>query len=353
MWLRNTWYVAGHADELSQPFVARRLLDTPVIMMRSANGAVSALEDLCPHRLMPLSAGKRVGDDLQCGYHGLRFSVKGVCIEAPGQENIPRAACVRTFPLVHRHQLLWIWLGEPELADPALIPDLHWNDDPKWVPSRGYHYVKADYRLMNDNLLDLSHETYVHQRTIGNEEEESIAEYPLAVTVEGDRLVRAHREMPGIDPPPFFAMILNHKGPIDRWQTAIHLAPGINMTDVGVYPVNTPRSQAFVTHVLHLVTPETERSSHYFWAVIRNYRLDDVALTQVVAKAIGDTFDEDGVVLEIQQRQVDHYGGAVPKVALRLDEAPVRARRLLDALCQREQREPGFVALPLPMLHSE
>ena len=83
-WLKNAWYVAGFSHELDQqPFVARTLLGTPVVMMRHSDGRIAALEDLCPHRLMPLSAGSRVGDELQCGYHGMRFAVTGVCTQAP------------------------------------------------------------------------------------------------------------------------------------------------------------------------------------------------------------------------------------------------------------------------------
>ncbi|MES2399431.1 MAG: aromatic ring-hydroxylating dioxygenase subunit alpha [Pseudomonadota bacterium] len=350
MWLKNTWYIAAFENELEQPIVARRLLGTAVVMFRTSVGQIAAMEDVCPHRLMPLSLGKRVGDDLQCGYHGMKFSVEGKCVEVPGQTQIPAAACLKKFPAVARHGFVWVWLGDAALANPDLIPDLHWNDDPGWVASRGYKMVESDYRLMNDNLLDLSHETYVHGKTIGNEEEETIANFPVKVTVEGDRLVRAHREMPDIAPPPFFAMILKHDGPINRWQTAINLVPGINMTDVGVYPVGTEKSKAYVSHVLHLLTPETETTTHYFWSIVRNYRLDEPALTEAIRKAVSDTFDEDKIVLEHQQRQVTALKTQIPKVAIRLDEAPMRARRVLDACIQRESGEVGSVIIPLQLV---
>lgn len=347
IWLKNVWYVAGFDEELNgTSMVARRFLDTPVVMFRSSSGELSALEDLCPHRLMPLSAGKRVGDELQCGYHGLKFSVTGVCTDAPGQARPSSKACVRRYPLVSRHGLLFIWLGAPEHADTSAIPALHWNDDPAWVCARGYHHIRADFRLLNDNLLDLSHETYIHTRTIGNEEEETIANFPLATSVGPDSRVRAHREMPGIEPPPFFAMLLDHTGRIDRWQTAINVPPCYNMTDGGVYPVGTPRDKAFRFHVLHLLTPETESSTHYFWSLARNFRLDDDALTEGMRKGTNATFNEDAVVLEVQQRQIEKYGGAVPRVALALDEAPIRSRRALAALVQREEEDPAFVYRP-------
>lgn len=350
-WLKNAWYVAGFANELDgAKVVARTILGTPAVMMRHSDGRVAALEDLCPHRLMPISAGRRVGDELQCGYHGMRFAVTGVCTLAPGQRRIPPKACLRTYPFVERHGLLWIWMGEAVKADPALVPDIRWNDHPEWAPSRGYHHIQADYRLSVDNLMDLGHESWVHLRTIGQGEEECIPSYPVKVTVEGDGIVRAHREMPNIEAPPFFAMVLDHHGRINRWQTAVSLSPSICMTDFGVYPVGTSPDGAYRSHVLHLLTPETESTTHYFWSVARNRRLDDQALTEAVSKAIAQTFDEDAVVLKLQQQQLSRYGGTVPRIAMKVDEAPVRTRRVRDALIKRETEDPSFVYRPALMI---
>jgi len=350
MFVKNVWYIAAFEHEFDKPFVARRLLDVPVIMMRTSKGQFSAMDDLCPHRLMPLSCGKRDGDELQCGYHGMRFGADGRCTAVPGQANVPSAAHVHTYPLVSRHGFAWIWMGNPDLADPELIPDLHWHNSPEWATSDGYHHVHANFRLLNDNLLDLSHETYVHQRTIGNEEEESIANYPIAVSIEADCVVRAHREMPNIDPPPFFRMVLDHEGLIHRWQTAVNLCPSFNITVVGVYPIENDRMTASVAHVLHLLTPETESSTHYFWSFVRNYRIDDAQLTEGIRKASSATFDEDTVVLEIQQKQTETVNMKVPNVAIKLDEAPIRARRLLDLRLQAEQSDPNHVVAPPHMV---
>lgn len=172
----------------------------------------------------------------------------------------------------------------------------------------------------------------------------------MKVTTHGDGLVRAHREMPNIQAPPFFAMVLNHQGRINRWQTAISLAPSICMTDFGVYPVGASPDDAYRSHVLHLLTPESGSSTHYFWSVARNRRLDDEALTQAICEAIARTFDEDMIVLGIQQKQIEKYGGPVPRVAMRVDEAPIRARRTLETLIRRESEEPDFVYRPAVMI---
>lgn len=350
MWLKNTWYIAGFEPELEQALVARRILDMPVVMFRTSTGEITALEDICPHRLMPLSCGKRMGDELQCGYHGMRFSAAGKCVAVPGQQQPPATATVRRFPLIARYGFLWVWMGDAALADAGNIPDLHWNDDPGWTPSRGYKMVHADYRLLNDNLLDLGHENYVHGKSIGNDEEESIADFPLKVTVEEGRIVRAHREMPNILPPPFFAMMLGTKERINRWQTAINLVPSINMTDVGAYLSGQPREEACVNHVLHLLTPETETSTHYFWSITRNYRLGEPDLTEALRASVSATFDEDKIVLEQQQQQITRLKATVPRVATKLDEAPMRARRLLDEWLKKESETPHIALVPLRLV---
>jgi len=346
VFVRNVWYVAAFESEFEQPFISRRLLNSPVLMFRTSNGEVTAMDDACPHRLVPLSEGKRVGDEIRCGYHGMCFSAQGECTHIPGQVNIPAAVRVKTYPLQMRHGLAWIWMGDAALADPDLIPDVHWNSSPSWASSRGYHHFDANFRLLNDNLLDLSHETYVHGKTIGNDEEESIANFPAEVTVEANCLTRAHREMPNIDAPPFFAMSLGRKCVINRWQSAINLVPSINLTIVGFHPIEEERSGALIGHVLHLLTPETETSTHYFWAFVRNYRIDDVDMTDSIQKAIAATFDEDKVILELQQKRMEERQVQIPQVAIKLDQAPIQARRLLEQRLAEEAENPTHVVAP-------
>ena len=279
MWLKNAWQVAAFAEEVEHHILARRFLNEPVILWRTQAGRAIAMEDRCPHRYAPLSIASLQGDEVRCGYHGMQFDQEGRCTHVPGQDDVPAKARVKVYPVVERYNLIWIWLGKPELSDPSQVPDVHWMDDEKWVPSRGYHHIRADYRLITDNLLDLSHETYVHKETIGND---AVADSPVEVKLDRNRIIRAHREMPNIDPPPLFAQMLNHRGKINRWQIAIYMPPGMHMTEAGVHPVETSRDKAFMFRALHLLTPETDSSTHYFWGVCRNGRLDDQAVTEAV-----------------------------------------------------------------------
>jgi vanillate O-demethylase monooxygenase subunit len=336
MFLKNCWYVAAWPNELpTDGVIPRRVLDRPVLLYRTAEGDPAALLDRCPHRLVPLSAGVRKGDHIRCGYHGMTFAPDGRCTHIPGQSQIPSNAHATAFPVVERHGLIWIWMGEATAADADLIPELPWPTLPNWTASRGYTHVAGDYRLLSDNLLDLSHENYIHQGTIGNEEEESIADYPVRVTVEG-KVIRAHRDMPDIAPPPFFRVLTGSDQRIDRWQTAIWTAPSINMTDVGARPLGQGEADTLVSRVLHLLTPETARSTHYFWAHNRNFRQADEELTQAIIAAHHRTFDEDKDMVELQQKELDESGLSVPSFALRVDDAPLRARRMLAGLIRQE-----------------
>jgi phenylpropionate dioxygenase-like ring-hydroxylating dioxygenase large terminal subunit len=156
MFLRNYWYVAATDAEISRRPLGRMILGEPIVLFRAEDGTPVAFEDRCPHRHLPLSMGRLVGDTLQCLYHGLRFGRDGRCVYIPGQEHIPQAAKVRCYPVVERYRWIWIWMGDPMLADPAAIADFHWLDDPNWGAKGAYLHVEANWQLVVDNLLDLS-----------------------------------------------------------------------------------------------------------------------------------------------------------------------------------------------------
>jgi phenylpropionate dioxygenase-like ring-hydroxylating dioxygenase large terminal subunit len=199
MWMRDCWQAIAYAAEIESVPLARTVINEPVVLFRTQSGEAVALADRCPHRLAPLSLGRVIGDQLQCRYHGLCFDRDGMCVRVPGQDSVPTRARVRNYPLVERHRYAWIWMGDAERADPESIPALGWMDDPAWAIVTGYHHFGANYQLVNDNLLDLSHESFVHEETIGNE---SVAESPAFVSLDGE-MIRVHRDMLNIEAPPF------------------------------------------------------------------------------------------------------------------------------------------------------
>ena len=332
MFMTNCWQVAAYSTEVSRVVLKRMITDIPLILYRTEAGATVAMQDRCPHRWAPLSLGKLDGDVVQCGYHGMRFGSDGACLHIPGQEMIPPGAKVPVYPTVEKHTFVWVWMGDAVLADPALVPDFHWMDDSHWATAEGYHFIQADYRFIVDNLLDLSHETFVHPETIGTE---AVADSPAEVTTIDLNTVRVHRDMKACTAPPQFVALAGFDSAIDRWQTTLYTPPGFCVIEVGAVPAgsNDP-SRGFEGRVLNLITPATAKSSHYFWAHARNIRLDDAALTDVIRDSIVETFNQDKVVLEAQQIEADRVGTVDPGVVLRIDAGPVRGRRILKRAMQ-------------------
>lgn len=329
MFLRNAWYVAAWAREISRQPFARVLLGEPVVLFRRQDGAPVALEDRCCHRQLPLSMGQVEGDALRCGYHGLKFDATGACVEIPGQAKIPPQARVRAYPLVERYHWLWIWMGEPKRADPALIPNWWWADHPEWAFSRPEPiHVRCNYQLVSDNVLDVTHLAYVHASSIGAS---SITEFPATVEREA-RLVRLTRWIRDRPPPPLYRDAGDFKGNVDRWQIVEHVPPCFSVNFAGCQDATT----RIDLMALSAPTPETERTTHYFFGFVRNFKLDDPDVKRIFEVEFVKVFNEDIPVLEAQQRMHELKPEA-PKIDIGVDAAPLAARRMLEALIAAEQ----------------
>jgi len=334
---QNAWYAAAWDHEVKRGFLTRTICDRPVVLFRTSSGKVVALEDACWHRLVPLSIGYLDGDNVVCGYHGLIFEPGGRCVHMPSQETINPSACVRSYPVVERHRFIWIWTGNPAFADPDKIPDMHWNDDPAWTGDGSMIELKANYRLAVDNLMDLTHETFVHAGSIGNL---AVADAPFSVS-HSDYAVTVTRWMLDIDPPGFWAAQLGKPGKVDRWQIIHFEAPNTITIDVGVAPSGSgapqgDRSAGVNGYVLNTITPSTERTSYYFWSVCRNYALNNVRLTTEWREAVRGIFGQDEAVLEAQQKAMDRNPSKV-FYDINIDAGSLWARRNIDRMIREEQ----------------
>ncbi|WP_330208351.1 MULTISPECIES: aromatic ring-hydroxylating dioxygenase subunit alpha [unclassified Pseudomonas] len=332
----NAWYVAAWDAEVSRTLLARTICDHDVVLYRKLDGTATALADACWHRLVPLSVGRLDGDELVCGYHGLRFNASGRCTHMPSQETINPSACVKSYPVVERHRFIWLWPGDPALADPALIPDLGWFEDPQWVGDGRMTEVQADYRLVIDNLMDLTHETYVHASTIGNE---ALAEAPFKPSY-GAKTATITRWVLDEEAPPFWAAQLGKSGTVDRWQYIHFLAPSIVVLDVGVAPAGTgapegDRSQGVSMWVIHVPTPSRQGTCYYFWCHLRNYRLHDQGLTRRIMDVAGGILREDEDVIEAQQRAMARNPGRDFN-NLNIDAGSLWARNRIQSMIDAE-----------------
>ena len=252
MFLRKTWYVAAWASEVASALFERRLLDESVLIYRLESGQAVAMGNRCPHRFAPLHLGRRVGDAVQCGYHGLVFGSDGRCTANPQLGgHVPKGTGVKSYPLVERHGLLWIWMGEPEHATPETIPDISFIVQEGAQSADGYLHVRADYRIVVDNLMDLSHASFLHEHTLGRLTP-GLATGALGVRRDGEHIY-ADIMMKGIELP-------GAAGRVDQWLDMKWSAPGVLVLDIGHVPEGVSRPE-HGRRVIHIVTPETEQTA--------------------------------------------------------------------------------------------
>lgn len=348
-YLRNVWYVAGFADELAPgQILARTLLDQPLVFFRRPDAAVAALNDRCPHRFAPLSAGTLCDDgaSIQCAYHGLRFDGSGACVHNPHAAGaIPKAATVTSYAVCERHGLLWFWAGDASDADESLIPDYSKvASAPADATIRGCLPTACDYRLLVDNILDLTHADFLHAGTLGSG---ALTRVKAQVTDLGARAVRITWLSSGDKAPAAFDNFLRKQGqPTDQWTEVTWSAPGNMLLQVGASLQGEPREQGVDTLNLHLATPESAERTHYWYWTTRNFAIEahaNAAIRPMVEHAFSQ---QDKPMLEAQQRRIGSAEfWSLQPVLLPGDAGAVRVRRKLDALIKAESalvaRSPG------------
>jgi phenylpropionate dioxygenase-like ring-hydroxylating dioxygenase large terminal subunit len=338
MFLKNFWYVAAWDHELGEKPLGRVILNEPVVLFRDASGAPLALEDRCPHRRLPLSMGKIVeGGLLQCHYHGLQFNGAGKCVRVPGQELIPSRAKVKSYPVVERYRWIWIWMGDPAVADASTIPDFHYLDSSEWGAKGTVLHVNANWQLIVDNLLDLTHLAFVHETTIGNA---AVAENAAVKVERSPDNVLVKRWMINQPPPPTYAKAGHFTTNVDRWQFIDFTPPAFLRLSVGATPTGTGAPEGrFVDGInmrnLNAITPETEATTHYFWAQAHDFDVTNQKLTDMIFEQVKTAFLEDVAVFEAQQRTIAAAPDA-PQIDINADAGAIQARRILDRLHEKE-----------------
>jgi vanillate O-demethylase monooxygenase subunit len=348
MFVRNAWYVAGFGHELEPgKLLPRTFLGERVVMYRKADGSVAALSDRCPHRFVPLHIGKVKGDVVQCGYHGLEFGADGVCTHNPhGDGKIAANMKVRAYALEERDSLLWIWMGRAEEADTSAIlrfPEVT-GDGYKTV--YGSMNVGANYQLVNDNLLDLSHTQFVHPIFQVDDDQATAKVFlePEETSGQERDLIWSKTLFKNVPLHPF-AALYDDRPLADNFVDTYWHAPSIIFLHTGTRaPGARPgEGQEVSTPSRHMLTPETEGSTHYFWTMTRNVKLDDEALSAIVYDGVTRAFaGEDKPIIEMQQRELGDvdlmtYG----PVLLQTDKIAVRARRMVADMLAAEAKAPA------------
>lgn len=342
--LRNAWYVAAMSTEVDPTALFhRKILNTSVLIYRKADGTPVAMHDRCPHRFAPLHLGKRVGDEVTCVYHGLRFDCAGQCTLNPhGGGATPANARVRSFPLLERHGFIWIWMGDAP-ADPAKLPDFSPLDDghPNAFAAT-YMHLKANYELIIDNVMDLSHIDYVHGEIITTRGQLSpltpkLTETPTTVASRSE-----WSQQPALM---IFAPFLpDPKASARHFFEITWTAPANIQLSVGATQDPNARLDLVDStgqYDLHTCTPETLDTTHYFFATRRNHLVEDADYNLAKIQAMHGAFEnEDGPVIEAVHAEMgsDDFFGLHP-VLICNDTGPVKVRRLLRRMVDAEQQQ--------------
>lgn len=335
--IQRCWYIAGLLDEFTEALQERYLLGHSVLIYRASNGEPIALQNRCAHRAFPLSHGRREGDDVVCMYHGLRYSPQGQCVHAPMLRRAAPHVSIRRYPSAVRGPLVWIWMGDPAEADEADIPDTRWLESAAWAHRNGYVQMPANYIGLYENLLDLTHFSYLHAGNIGTP---AWAEAPCEVTVIG-QTVQLVRRLALSPPPGIFinAMDLDPHRPVNReirseWKSpAMFCAEGsIEVPSEGPHPARLHRFR-----FLHLITPETQHSLHNWAFIGHDFAIDD---PRIGASMLADSlkaFQEDREALQwIHELEVREGWPAVRQASFASDRGGLEMRRIVRRLADAE-----------------
>ena len=343
-YLHNAWYVIAWSNEVAKgKLLGRTILKEPVVVYRMDDGKLAALADRCAHRFAPLSMGKIVkGDQVQCPYHGLEYNTSGVCTLNPhGNKNIPPRARVKSYPVTEKHLAIWVWMGD-QAPDYSQIPDFNVLDNvpPLHSTKLDKIMVKANYELVIDNLLDLSHTSYLHEGILGNSE---TVESDISVDHDGDDVVISRYARSAKPPGMNVLMWPDVPAKVDKFTEMRWMAPSTMRLISGVCMPDATKESGSGYHAIHLLTPETDETTHYFFTAVRfGVFTEGEELNKNIQDKIAATrrfaFEEqDAPVIEAQQRIIDASQTTVDPVILAIDVGPVRYKQVLKKKIAAEQ----------------
>ena len=300
--IANSWYLACLSAELDAGLVGRTLLGRKVVLYRTEEGAPAALQDRCAHRAFPLSKGFRQGSNLVCGYHGMKYGPDGRCAALPAEGRPAPQIRIDSFVVAERAPVVWIWMGDPALADEAAIPQTPWLADANWATVQGYFSIPSNYVGMQENLMDLTHFSYLHSDTVGTP---GYATAPATIVPDGLKL-KVLRELRGAPPPPIYDVPMGLGGrDVDRFTDANFVSPGAHLAyaSIAVRDPAVGERDLYRVNFLHAITPQTQDSLHYWWFLTRDFAQDDALASEYLTRMTTKAFNEDVEALTLIAEQ--------------------------------------------------
>jgi phenylpropionate dioxygenase-like ring-hydroxylating dioxygenase large terminal subunit len=342
--IRNCWYVAALGAEVNRELKQRTLLGRSVLMYRTEDGKAVIMQNRCVHRHFPLSKGRLEGDNVVCGYHGMTYNTEGTCVFMPSLAKPPTHAKLPSYPVAEQGPLVWVWMGDPGAADPALVPATPWLADPAWATVSGQFHMQSNYVAMHENLLDQTHFPILHADTVGTPE---YSRSELALKVEGD-VVGIHRELRRAAAPPIYAIPMKLGGRmVDRFSDSRFASPALHVAHAKIVDLEAAPGQAseYRVNITHLFTPETQGSIHYWWFNSRDFGLDDQAASAYLVEASNKAYQEDVEALGWIQQEVEKDEGPVAELSFGPDRPGLAMRKILLRLAMQES--PAQAVMPI------
>ncbi|MEX2479339.1 MAG: aromatic ring-hydroxylating dioxygenase subunit alpha [Gammaproteobacteria bacterium] len=334
--IRHAWYAVALSSEVTRAPLAREVLATSVVMYRDQAGEARVLQNRCCHRSFPLAHGTVEGDCIRCGYHGLLYGPDGRCREIPMQDRVPPRLRLRAYPAVERAPFVWAWFGAPEAADEALLPQPEWLGSADWDCYIGYLPIAANYVHLHENLLDLSHLSFLHAKTFGTPE---YARAPVELDVDGSdiqvwRRVECHL-------PAIYAVPLQWQDmKVLRSSGSQFVSPGLHV-NTGILrnlELDAAAQDPLPTiKVAQVITPAAQGRTHYWFAGCRNFVRGRPDIDEFMKAAQIAAFSEDQFAIEqIARLQQIDQAGDFTEMHIPTDGAGLAMRRYLRALADAE-----------------
>ncbi len=330
--IRNAWYVVATSEEVSRTLIARDVMETSVVMFRKRDGQAVVLQNRCCHRSFPLVNGTLEDDTLRCGYHGLRYDYTGRCVEIPMQSHIPPSLVLRAFPVVERPPLIWAWFGAPTMADESLLPQPAWLGASGWSRYTGYLHIKGSYVHMHENLLDLSHLSFLHAKTFGTPE---YARAPVELSIDGED-IQAWRHVT-CELPDIYAVPLKWQGmKVLRSSGSQYVAPGLHV-NTGILKnlelPDGPTPPIANIKVAQIITPESKHALHYWFIGHRDFAHGRPDIDEFMTNAQYKAFAEDQFAIEaITRLEAIDIAAPFAQSHIPTDAAGIAMRKRLKAL---------------------
>ena len=347
-YLKDCWYVAGLSREFeTSALTGQQVAGRPIVIWRTKKGSVVAFDDRCCHKRFPLSKSKLLDNGLlECAYHGLCYNDVGQCVKIPAQpdDKIPEQARLRSIPIIEQDGLVWIWTGNPERSSDFQPPRTPEISDPKWNSmDSGPMHIPANYLLVIENLLDITHFYPLHDGNIGEYANSSL---PIELE-EGDsggyRYVKTSRRASDYKQPPYFVDWF-HYDVVDREHTHCMLSPGLTRVELRVAPVGklgTGIDRGYVLYHSH--TPVDDNRNVWRWCVstpAEHMSRGDPAKPAVerIAEMFPDVVKQDQWALELQQKMIECPDEGYSELFLQSDKAVQRARQVIGQMRRQEMQ---------------